>query len=55
MKDLELHQVNVNNVFTELFLKEIIYMFSSSEMKVKSDCVLKVLQSLYDLKQVVQD
>ncbi len=51
MKDLELHQVNVNNVFTESFLKEIIYMFSSSEMKVKSDCVLKVLRSLYDLKQ----
>jgi len=51
MKDLELHQVNVNNVFTESFLKEIIYMSSLSEMKVKSDCVLKVLQSLYDFKQ----
>jgi len=43
MKDLELHQVDVNNAFTESFLKEIIYMSSSSEMKVKSDCVLKVL------------
>jgi len=52
MKDLELHQVDVNNAFTESFLKEIIYMFSSFEMKVKSDCVLKVLQSLYNLKQV---
>jgi len=55
MKDLELHQVNVNNAFTESFLKEIIYMFSSSEMKVKSDCVLKVLRSLYDFKQAAQD
>ncbi len=43
MKDLELHQVNVNNAFTESFLKEIIYMFFSSEMKVKSDCILRVL------------
>ncbi len=41
----------MNNAFTELFLKEIIYMFSSSEMKVKSDCVLRVLWSLYDFKQ----
>jgi len=55
MKDLELHQVDMNNAFTESFLKEIIYMFSSSEMKVKSDCVLKVLRSLYDLKQAAQD
>jgi len=43
MKNLELHQVNVNNAFTESFLKEIIYMFSSSEVKVRLDCVLKVL------------
>jgi len=55
MKDLELHQVDVNNAFTESFLKEIIYMFSSSEMKVKSDCVLRVLRSLYDLKQAARD
>jgi len=51
MKDLELHQVDVNNAFTESFLKEIIYMFSSSEMKVKPDCVLRVFWSLYDFKQ----
>ncbi len=55
MKDLELHQVDVNNAFTESFLKEIIYIFSSSEMKVKSDCVLRVLRSLYNLKQAAQD
>ncbi len=51
MKNLELHQVDVNNAFTESFLKEIIYMFSSSEVKVRLDCALKVLQSLYNLKQ----
>ena len=55
MKDLKLHQVDVNNAFTESFLKEIIYMFSSFEVKVKSDCVLRVLQSLYNLKQAAQD
>ncbi len=55
MKDLELHQVDVNNAFTESFLKEIIYMSSSSEMKVKPDCVLRILQSLYDLKQAAWD
>ncbi len=55
MKDLELHQVDVNNAFTESFLKEIIYMFSSSEVKVKPDCILKVLRSLYDFKQAAQD
>jgi len=52
MKNLELHQIDVNNAFTESFLKEIIYMFSSSEVKVKFNYALKVLQSLYDLKQV---
>ncbi len=55
MKDLKLHQVDVNNAFTELFFKEIIYMSSSFEVKVKSDCVLKVLQSLYDFKQAAWD
>ncbi len=43
MKNLKLHQVNVNNAFTESFLKEIIYMFFSSEVKVRFNCVLKVL------------
>jgi len=55
MKNLELHQVNVNNAFTESFLKEIIYMSSSSEVKVRFNCALKVLWSLYDLKQAAQD
>jgi len=55
MKNLKLHQVNVNNAFTESFLKEIIYMFFSSEVKVRFNCVLKVLWSFYDLKQAAWD
>jgi len=55
MKNLELHQVDVNNAFTESFLKEIIYMFSSLEVKVRLDCALRVLRSLYDLKQAARD
>jgi len=42
-------------VFTESFFKEIIYMFSSLEVKVRLNCTLKVLWSLYDLKQAAQD
>ncbi len=55
LKNLELHQVNVNNAFTESFLKETIYMSSSSEVKVRPDCALRVLRSLYDLKQAARD
>ncbi len=55
MKNLELHQVDVNNAFTELFLKEIIYMSFLSEVKVRLNCALKVLWSLYDFKQAAQD
>ncbi len=55
MKDLELHQVDVNNAFTESFLKETIYMFPSSEVKVRFDCALRVFRSLYDLKQAARD
>ncbi len=51
MKNLELHQIDVNNAFTESFLKEIIYMFSSLKVKVRLDCALRILQSLYNLKQ----
>ncbi len=51
MKNLELHQIDVNNAFTESFLKEIIYMFSLLEVKVRLNCALKVLRSFYDFKQ----
>ena len=55
LKNLECHQVNVNNVFIEFFLKKTIYMFSSSSVKVASERVLRILRSLYDLKQVARD
>jgi len=55
MKNLELYQINVNNAFTESFFKEIIYMFSLSEVKVRLNCTLKVLQSLYNFKQAAWD
>jgi len=43
MKNLKLHQVNVNNAFTESFLKEIIYIFSLSEVKVRFNYALRIL------------
>ena len=55
LKNLECHQVNVNNVFIEFFLKKTIYMSSSSSVKVVSERVLRILRSLYDLKQVARD
>ncbi len=55
MKNLKLHQVNVNNAFTESFLKEIIYIFSLSEVKVRFNYALRILWSLYDLKQAAWD
>ncbi len=55
MEDLELHQVDVNNAFTESFLKETIYMFPPPGVKVKPGCVLRVLRSLYGLKQAARD
>lgn len=55
MKDLKCYQVNVNNVFIKSFLKEIIYIAASSDVKVAPDRVLRILRSLYDLKQAVRD
>ena len=55
LKDLECHQVNVNNVFTKSFLKEVIYMTLSSDVDLLSDQALLIRRSLYKLKQVVRD
>jgi len=52
LKNLECHQVNVNKVFTEFFLKKTIYITFFSEVNIASNCVLCILHSLYDLKQV---
>ena len=46
LENLKCHQVNVNNAFTEFFLKKIIYMTSSSDVEVASDHALCILWSL---------
>ena len=55
LEDLECHQVDVNNVFTESFLREIIYMTSSFKVKIIQEQVLHILHSLYSLKQAARD
>ena len=55
LKKFKCHQMNVNNVFTEFFLKKIIYIISSSNIEITSDCALCIIQSLYELKQVIRD
>jgi len=55
LKDLKCHQINVNNVFTESFLKKTIYITSFLKVIITSNCILYILHSLYDLKQAVRD
>ncbi len=55
MEDLELHQVDVNNAFTESFLKETIYMAPPPGVKVAPGRALRILRSLYGLKQAARD
>jgi len=55
LKNLKCHQADVNNIFTEFFLKKIIYITFSFEVNVAPNCVLHILCSFYDLKQVAQN
>ena len=55
LKDLECHQVDVNNAFTESFLKKIIYMAPSPGVDVAPGRILHILCSLYGLKQAARD
>ena len=55
IKDLKTGQVDVNNVFTESTLKHLIYMNASFGVVVNQGEYLKLLQSLYGLKQAVHD
>ena len=55
LEDLECHQVDVNNAFTESFLKKTIYMASPPGVDVTSDHALCILCSLYGLKQTARD
>jgi hypothetical protein len=50
IKDLKYHQININNVFTELVNIEIIYISSLDGVRIIKKRVFKVLKSLYGLK-----
>ena len=54
-RDLELHQVDVNNAFTESSLKEDIFMIPPPGVEVPPNMVLQILRSLYGLKQAARD
>ncbi len=55
LKDLECHQININNVFIKSFLKKTIYIILSLKIITISNYTLYILHSLYDLKQAVKD
>ncbi len=55
LKDLKYHQINVNNIFTESFLKKTIYITSSLKVITIFNYILHILCSLYDLKQAIRD
>ncbi len=55
LKNLKCHQINVNNIFTEFFLKKTIYITFFSEVNITSNYVLHILHSLYNLKQITQN
>jgi hypothetical protein len=55
VEDLECHQVDVNNAFTESVNTELIYMSAPDGIQTVKGRVLKVLKSLYDLKQAARN
>ena len=55
LEDLECHQVDVNNAFTESFLKEKIYMRAPPGVTLAPGEVLQIRRSLYGLKQAARD
>jgi hypothetical protein len=54
-KNLHIHEVNVNNAFTESFQKEDIFMFPPPGVDIPPGKVFKILKSLYGLKQAARD
>lgn len=54
-EDLEFHQYDVKNAFTESHLKEQIFLAPPEGYKVRKGYVLKALRSLYGLKQAGRD
>ena len=55
MEDLECHQIDVNNAFTESFLKEQIYMKPPPGVNLLPGQALLIRRSLYGLKQAARD
>ena len=55
LEDLECHQVDVNNAFTESFLKEEIYMKPPPDVDLAPGQALLIRRSLYGLKQAARD
>ena len=43
LENLKCHQVDVNNAFTEFFLKKTIYMASSPDVEVALSCALHIM------------
>ncbi len=50
LKNLKYHQININNIFTESFLKKTIYIVLSLKIITIFNCTLYILHSLYNLK-----
>ena len=55
VRNMECHQVDVNNAFTESILKEKIFMAAPEGVDCPKEKVLRVLRSLYSLKQAARD
>jgi len=53
--NLEVHAANVNNAFTESFLKEVIYIKALPGVDTPARQCLKINRSLYGLKQAARD
>ena len=54
-KDLDLYQVDMNNAFTKSTLQEDIFIIPLPGVEILQGIVLKILRSLYSLKQAVRD
>ena len=54
-ENLECSQFDIKNAFTESHLKEKIYMSALQGVEVKKGFALRVLRSLYGLKQSARD
>lgn len=55
LEDLEYHQVDINNTFTESFLKETIYIVPPLGIDLPPGQALLIRRSLYGLKQAARD